>query len=256
MTENASAHCSLISFIIFLSIVIETPQASSLQSTSKCSEFEFSCKSDGVCIPLLWECDLTSDCSDGSDENSSECDYNSIAQNQCDNENFFHCKYSRKCIPRQWLCDQVYDCGLIGKFNLLDSSDEDQSCTKTCPANKLSCSNGVCLLISKFCDGHVDCPNDEFSCADRSVCKSLKCDYDCKMTPHGPHCYCPPGRDIVNSTKCVTQKECTEEDYGDGVCDQQCINIKGKNKCSCMPGYERLNNHRCFGINCKTINLN
>lgn len=40
--------------------------------------------------------------------------------------------------------------------------------------------------------------------------------------------------------------------FEDGeVCDQQCINIEGKNKCSCAPGYERLNN-RCFGINSKS----
>lgn len=239
----------LLSHILF--IVTET-SSSLLSAASTCSEFEFSCKADGLCIPLLWKCDLTPDCSDASDEN--ECDQSSIVQNQCDNNDFFHCKYSRKCIPKQWLCDQVFDCGLIGKFNLLDPSDEEssQNCTKSCPVNKIPCSNGICLHISKFCDGHIDCPDDEFSCTDRSACKNLKCDYDCKATPKGPHCFCPPGQDIVNATKCIVQKECTEDNLEDGeICDQQCINIKGKNKCSCAPGYERINN-RCLGVNCKS----
>lgn len=225
---------------------------------STCSEFEFSCKSDGVCIPLLWKCDFTPDCGDGSDETASECDLSPIVQNQCDNDSFFHCKYSRKCIPREWLCDTVFDCGLIGKFTLLDPSDEEtsQNCTKKCPVNKLPCSNGACLHISKFCDGHIDCSNDEFSCTDRSLCKSLKCDYDCKVTPHGPQCFCPTGQDLINSTKCVVQQECIEDTFDEGdACDQQCINIKGKNKCSCASGYERINN-RCFGINCKSSRIN
>ena len=241
---------SLRIFFVSFSITAEAPTTSSLSST--CSEFEFTCKSDGICIPLLYRCDLTPDCNDGSDE--ADCDQSSIVQNQCDNDNtFHHCKYSKKCIPKSWLCDQVFDCGLIGKFNLLDTSDEEssQNCTKTCPVNKLACSNGVCLHISKFCDGRIDCPNDEFSCKDRAPCKNLKCEYDCKITPHGPHCFCPVGQDIVNSTKCVVQKECSEESLDDGeVCDQQCLIVKGENKCSCAPGYEWINN-RCLAINCK-----
>lgn len=149
------------------------------------------------------------------------------------------------------LCDGTYDCGLIGKFGLLDTSDEDndQNCTKTCSSdNHLACSNGACIHISKFCDGQIDCSNDELSCGDRSACKNLKCDYDCKVTPYGPKCFCPVGQDIVNATKCVIQQECNEDN--DEICDQQCINIRGTSKCTCVIGYERLN-HRCFGVNSK-----
>ena len=179
----------------------------------------------------------------------------SIVQNECDNEDFFHCNFSRKCIPREWVCDEVNDCGLIGKFNLLDDSDEKQKCTPKCPQNKLPCNNGVCLHISKFCDGHVDCPNDEFACADKTACKSLKCDYECKSTPHGARCYCPPNQSIVNGTKCVVQKECLESTSEDGeICDQVCINSKGRNKCSCANGYERIN-HKCYGINGESIHF-
>lgn len=229
----------------------EQPSPSLFSFATTCSEFEFACKSDGICIPLLWKCDLTPDCSDGSDENANECDQSSVVQNQCDNKSFFHCKSSRKCIPKQWLCDEVFDCGLFGKFNFLDSSDEQQNCTIKCPVNKLPCINGLCLHISNFCDGHVHCPNDEFSCGGQSLCKNLKCDYECKITPHGPQCFCPPGQDIINSTKCIVQQKCTENILDNGTmqsCDQHCVNYQGNNICSCAPGYELFNN-KCYGVN-------
>lgn len=218
---------------------------------STCADYEFTCKSDGLCIPLPWQCDFTPDCADKSDE--VDCGIGSSVQNKCDSEDFFHCKYSQKCIPKAWLCDNVHDCGLIGKFSLLDPSDEDksQNCTKICPRGTLSCSNGVCLPISKFCDGSIDCPDDEFSCdGNRMACKSLKCDYDCKLTPHGPYCFCPQGQEVVNSTKCVVNTVCTEDSLTGEVCDQTCINAPSDNKCSCVEGFERINS-RCLGINCK-----
>lgn len=201
---------------------------------------------------MQWKCDLINDCTDGSDENITDCERTPIIQNECDNDNFFHCKYSRKCIPKEWICDSQNDCGLIGKFNLLDPSDEEssQNCEKKCPVNKLPCSNGICLHISKFCDGHVECPNDELFCTDKTSCKNLKCEYDCKPTPYGPKCFCPPNHEIVNSTKCVLQKTCTEDSVDGELCDQICTSIKGKNKCMCVNGYERIN-HKCYGTNCK-----
>lgn len=221
---------------------------------STCADYEFTCVSDGTCIPLSWKCDLAPDCADKSDE--VDCGIGSNVQNKCDSDDFFHCKYSQKCIPKSWLCDNVNDCGLIGKFNLLDPSDEDksQNCTKSCPPGMLSCSNGVCLPISKFCDGTVDCENDEFSCnSDTAVaCKNLKCDYDCKVTPHGPFCFCPWGQEIINSTKCVVNTKCSEEWSKGEACDQLCSNVQGENKCSCVAGYERINS-RCLGINCKCL---
>jgi hypothetical protein len=152
----------------------------------------------------------------------------------------------------------VHDCGTIFHeyVNWVDNSDENQNCTKQCPINNLPCSNGVCIHISKFCDGHIDCQNDESFCTDKAQCKNLKCDYECKSTPHGPHCYCPPNHNIVNGTKCVMQKECIENISENGdVCDQLCLNVKGRNKCSCVNGYE-LKNHKCYGINGKPVQLN
>jgi low-density lipoprotein receptor-related protein 1 (alpha-2-macroglobulin receptor) len=194
-------------------------------------------------------CDLSNDCDDGSDENATECKRTPVIQSECDNESFLHCKYSKKCIPKEYVCDGENDCGLIGKFHLLDPSDEHINCTKKCPVNQLSCSNGVCVHISKFCDGHADCQNDEqLFCGDKAGCKSLKCEYDCKSTPYGPKCYCPPHQDIVNSTKCVNQKTCREDE--NETCDQLCSIVKGRNKCICAAGYER-SNQKCHGVNCK-----
>jgi integrin beta 2 len=164
-----------------------------------------------------------------------------------------HCKFSGKCIPKEWVCDGMPDCGLISKFNLLDISDEsgNSNCTKQCPTNKIACSNGECLHISKFCDGHMDCSNDEDGyCNDKSVCKNLKCQYDCKPTPQGPKCYCPQNQEIVNGTKCIVQKTCTDDNEDGEICDQLCTSIKGRNKCTCANGYERIN-HKCFGVNCE-----
>ncbi|KAG5677308.1 hypothetical protein PVAND_007077 [Polypedilum vanderplanki] len=230
----------------------ESLSLDSLSSVSSaaatCSEFQFQCKSNAVCIPLQMRCDLSNDCEDGSDENSTECKRIPVIQSECDNENFFHCKLSKKCIPNEWLCDGENDCGLIGKFDLLDPSDENVNCIKKCPVNQVSCSNGICLHISKFCDGHSDCQDDELFCGNKASCKNLKCEYACKSTPHGPKCFCPPNQDIVNETKCVAQKACKEDENDGEICDQLCSIVKNRNKCICAPGYER-SNQKCYGIN-------
>lgn len=162
-------------------------------------------------------------------------------------ENEFRCKYSQKCIKKEYVCDSVIDCGLVGNFNLLDDSDENQNCTKSCEKNEELCSNGECLAIEKFCNGIRDCSNDESNCKDQTPCQKLKCDYDCKITPQGPKCYCPSGQQVINDTKCVDLDECQLKKE---ICDQNCDNLINTYKCSCVAGYERINK-RCIGINSK-----
>lgn len=89
-------------------------------------------------------------------------------------------------------------------MSILDLSDEENpACKKSeCPSNKIACSNKYCLDIEKFCDGVSDCDNDEVNCpASNSLCLTINCSYDCKVTPSGPMCYCGPGY-RPNGTQC------------------------------------------------------
>lgn len=197
-----------------------------------CSGNERLCRPSQVCLPLRFDCDYDNDCPDGSDE--SECYHKSTAQPKCDDETFFHCEHSQRCIPKRWVCDGEPDCGSIAEIGFIDRSDEEQNCTVKCKPNEMVCSNGKCLAISKFCDGHVDCSNDENSCAE-NLCKNLKCDYDCRMTPSGAKCFCPAGQMPENITKCAPLKSCSDD-----ACDQLCSIINGAEQCSCVAGYARI----------------
>jgi low-density lipoprotein receptor-related protein 1 (alpha-2-macroglobulin receptor) len=190
---------------------------------------------------MSFNCDFFNDCSDGSDE--SECEQSSISQEKCDDDTFFQCEITKRCIPKKWLCDDEPDCGYIQHNGIIDISDE-LNCTKKCSDDEIPCSNGVCLSISKFCDKHVDCTNDEdLSICNESQCKTLKCDYDCRMTPQGPKCFCPPNQITENITKCAHPKKCRENS-----CDQICnINNNGEEICSCHFGYSK-EGRKCVSI--------
>lgn len=100
----------------------------------------------------------------------------------------------------------------------------------------MACEPGVCLEIEKFCDGKWDCVNDELNCSKNlSRCGSLKCSFDCRDTPEGPKCFCPPGQE-PNGTACQDLDECKIE----GTCDQLCTNLPGSFRCSCVAGYTNV----------------
>lgn len=80
-------------------------------------------------------------------------------------------------------------------------------------------------------------------------CSTLNCSFDCKLTPDGATCYCPPGQVTINSTQCTDYDECSIEEH---ICDQMCHNTFGSYECSCAPGYTR-NNTRCHAINGKYL---
>lgn len=201
-------------------------------------------------------CDGHVDCEDGSDEAVGKCkpteiilfpDIQSVLSlagpTTCHPEQF-RCQVTQKCIPSQWLCDGEFDCEVKGDARLDKSDEENPRCFagKKCPPNKALCNFGVCLDISRFCDGRRDCANDEVNCS-QEHCKAMHCSYNCKVTPQGPMCYCGTGQQ-PNGTECVDMDECQVEN----VCDQKCINTPGSFKCECTAGY-LLNGTNCWAVN-------
>ncbi|KAJ6647667.1 Prolow-density lipoprotein receptor-related protein 1, partial [Pseudolycoriella hygida] len=209
-----------------------------MELDTTCSPNQFQCN-NGQCIPSYWKCDSKADCDDKSDE-PKEC----IKMQSC-NEGQFQCKVTRKCIPNEWICDGDFDC------DARDKSDEDPTkchTAKMCLPNQSECEGGLCIDTEKFCDGKIDCINDEnFKvCHDPNAsvkCTELKCSYNCKITPTGPKCYCPIGQE-PNGTQCQDFNECKIE----STCDQICKNTPNSFECSCVSGYTKKSN-RCFGIN-------
>ncbi|GFY41350.1 putative vitellogenin receptor [Trichonephila inaurata madagascariensis] len=186
-----------------------------------CESHQFQCV-DGHCIPEIWKCDGEHDCEDDSDEkgckNSTECDGFQCGDNHC--------------IPLKWKCDDQRDCP--------DGSDEE-NCPKKqmCSEEEFLCSSGMCLNRSQVCDGKKDCSDgsDEGShCGD--VCTNATCSQNCRVTPTGPECYCDDGYSLDSNNKtCSDIDECLIE----GFCSQECTNIIGSYKCSCLEGYESVN---------------
>ncbi|XP_023030772.1 low-density lipoprotein receptor-related protein 1 [Drosophila willistoni] len=209
-----------------------------LTDRGPCPGWYFTCN-DGSCIPMRWKCDSKPDCTDGSDE-TSECD----KAPKC-NEGQFRCGKSLKCIPHNWYCDGEYDCG---KGDTSDETNCLDDVAPKCRGFEGKCHNGACLELSRFCDGHWDCDNDELQCdKQNAACAALNCSYNCKLTPHGARCYCPQGQvpESANSTRCMDYDECSET----GTCDQICRNTPGSYECSCVSGYAKANGRHCLAIN-------
>ncbi|GIY39199.1 basement membrane proteoglycan [Caerostris extrusa] len=101
---------------------------------------------NGECIPRAYACDGDFDCTDRSDEQN--CDY----QYQCQ-PNEFQCD-NKKCVLKVWRCDGDNDCG--------DNSDE-KSCSPNpagspCRYDEYRCLSGdQCIPKSFQCDGEFDC---------------------------------------------------------------------------------------------------
>lgn len=74
-----------------------------------CSQYEYTCKSDKLCIPLNFMCDGKKDCTDNSDEIAGCLK----AEASCAG---FFCANKRCLESKKWICDGIDDCG--------DGSDE------------------------------------------------------------------------------------------------------------------------------------
>ncbi|XP_058975127.1 putative vitellogenin receptor [Musca domestica] len=206
-----------------------------------CTQFEYTCKSDKLCIPLNFMCDGKRDCADDSDEIAGCL----RAEASCTG---FFCANKRCLESKKWVCDSVDDCG--------DGSDE-KICADDCTPemDKFLCGNNMtCLPLEKACDGVIDCPDrtdESFRCNQTAnSCQNKKCPpaAKCKMMPQsGAECICPRGfKHSLAQDVCVDIDECVEQF---GVCSQMCINTLGSYRCQCDEGYMlKEDNRTCEAV--------
>ncbi|CAB3407219.1 unnamed protein product [Caenorhabditis bovis] len=187
-------------------------------------------KYGGRCIPEHWICDGHYDCDDKSDEQEN-------CEHKC-GEHEFKC-LSGICIPMGYVCDGEIDCGKLAEDG--DRSDEDPNkCLQPvqCDANEYRCaSSPACVHLTKFCDGHIDCPDgsDEHQmCSVVDPAAHESCTYGSSMTLDGFKCYCPNNKRFVNGT-CQFVNFCNRAQFGyPPVCTQLCEDYgNGKYDCGC-----------------------
>ncbi|CAF0896589.1 unnamed protein product [Rotaria sordida] len=235
--------------------------------TTNCTSNEFTCKSNGQCVPLNWKCDQIKDCSDGSDELEAKCQYQCLdkintyqcSNGQCidithrcdglpdcrDGSDEVNCSYvipckeyecprSKLCIPKSWICDGTVDCGHE------DDSDESGDCKlKQCDilsGRYFQCrDNFNCLPIEQRCDAHKDCNDgsDELGCS-LCTCTSLfSCIHTCQCIDSKRVCDgisdCIDGTDEYNCTA-----NCAKDEYTclDGKCLNRTFLCDGIRHCS------------------------
>ncbi|XP_063382257.1 low-density lipoprotein receptor-related protein 2 isoform X1 [Cydia fagiglandana] len=203
---------------------------------------QFQCQSSGICIPRTWYCDGSPDCEDLSDEPAT-CGAAACPPNH------FKCA-SGRCVYQAYVCDGRDDCG--------DGSDEGtaHACKPPpfrCPSGQWQCPGvtGRCVNLTQVCDSKLDCPNgaDEGPSCDFAECQhqSGLCSNDCKQTPNGPLCLCPPGEELeTDGFRCKDIDECNPP----GLCSQTCVNTKGSYHCGCVDGYVlSTDKHMCKANN-------
>ncbi|XP_067589990.1 CD320 antigen [Pseudorca crassidens] len=123
-------------------------------SAASCPPTNFQCRSDGLCVPLTWRCDVDKDCLDGSDEE--ECSTEPCAQDgQCKPPTGSPCS-----------CDSIDDCPDGINKNVLNCGHQP------CPEGELRCPlGGSCIPRTWLCDGHPDCSDssDELGCGTKTL---------------------------------------------------------------------------------------
>ncbi|XP_075160655.1 serine protease nudel isoform X2 [Haematobia irritans] len=144
----------------------------------------------GLCLNATQICDGTSDCHDGSDENSENCKQ---LRNDC-GPSEMKCRTSNKCIPKTKFCDHIADCEdltdeptICSCFTYLRATDPSKICDGirncwdksdespvlcNCTENRFKCGpfGTECIPREFVCDKEPDCPNGE----DERYCYGLE----------------------------------------------------------------------------------
>ncbi|KAI3389567.1 hypothetical protein SNEBB_009857 [Seison nebaliae] len=202
--------------------------------TNVCQKDEFKCQTTGVCIPALFKCDGHNDCGDSSDEGR-----NCPKVKSCNKDTHFQCE-NGQCVPKSWKCDGETDCR--------DGSDEKgctdgTATTSICKKDQFLCrTDRYCLNMTKVCDGNVDCPSGDDEgrlCNDHSCnINNGGCSHQCKQSPFGAFCLCPPGYETQQNDNYKTCKNVNECHDIHKTCYQYCRDTIGSYTCGCSSEYQ------------------
>ncbi|XP_044579343.1 basement membrane-specific heparan sulfate proteoglycan core protein isoform X2 [Cotesia glomerata] len=214
---------------------------------------QFTCR-DKKCISISLFCDGTSDCNDGSDEDSEMCNF-------YDYENYeglapcppmdFTCG-DGSCIPQSSVCDGFDDC---------PRAEDELNCDRGCTPTQFKCATGgKCIEDIYRCDGHPDCPDkSDENCGVNNTSNSTITHITYPHHPLTSHTNLPvDGRVTERPVECDTAR--TEMRCGDGKC------ISLRRKCDGIPdcldnsderdcGKCAINEWRCISGECLRENL-
>lgn len=184
-----------------------------------CSDTQFKCPNENLCIDSQYLCDGENDCEDGYDE---------LTNCTCPSSHF-QCKNGR-CILDRFRCDGWNDC--------IDLSDENPSlCANlSCGPNAFRCRNRKCIQQEATCDGIDDCgdKSDEMRCESQSHCNSEQFQCERDQFCISKELWCNGETDCVDGTD---ETNCPVCKYG--TCSQVCLEKKkDHHNCICTNGYE------------------
>ncbi|KAK7494115.1 hypothetical protein BaRGS_00014588, partial [Batillaria attramentaria] len=197
---------------VLKSVAVVTAFQTVLTDQMRLAVDEFTCESDGRCIPVARVCNGVAECVDGSDERDCAC-----------RQDEFTCRSTGQCIRRDRVCDRRRDCD--------DGSDESDC---GCQADEFTCvTDGRCIPSDRVCDRRRDCNDgsDESDCGCQEG--EFTCETDGRCIPSTRVCDrrrdCSDGSDERNCPSCDEE---TEFQCGDGRCIPIVYQCNGRAECT------------------------